>query len=210
MFVPKYYRNDNIDEVKEFISENGFGILISQNYSKLWGTHIPLVLEKDENGKDVLRGHISKGNPQWKYFKDNTNVLVIFPGPHTYISSSWYDHINVPTWNYIAVHVYGAIRIIEGEKLINSLKNLMEKYEKYSDKPVKIEDMPEKFLHDHINGIVAFEVEIEEIQPAYKLSQNRDDFNHSNIINELRKRKDQNSHKIADEMEKHSKKLPDK
>ncbi len=210
MFVPKYYRNDNIEEVKEFISENGFGILITQNDSKLWGTHIPLVLEKAENGKDVLMGHISKGNPQWKYFKDNTKVLVIFPGPHTYISSSWYDHINVPTWNYIAVQVYGAIRIIEGEKLINSLKNLMDKYEKNSVNPVKIEDMPEEFLQDHIKGIAAFEVEIEEIQSAYKLSQNRDDFNHSNIINELRKRDDYDSLKIADEMEKHRNKLPDK
>ncbi|MCU0354015.1 MAG: FMN-binding negative transcriptional regulator, partial [Cytophagales bacterium] len=97
MYIPKYHRNDNIDEVKSFIEQNSFGILVSQADSKLWATHIPLELDRNENNKDVLYGHISRGNPQWRYFSDNSQVLAIFPGPHTYISSSWYDHENVPT-----------------------------------------------------------------------------------------------------------------
>src|SRR5436190_23118671 len=118
MYVPGYSRNQNIDEVKEFIKENSFGILVSSGSSKLHATHIPLELSTNGNGKDILTGHISKANPQWKNFNGSDRVLVIFNGPHAYVSSSWYDHENVPTWNYIAVHVYGIIKIIEGEKLL--------------------------------------------------------------------------------------------
>ena len=88
-------------------------------------THIPLELSKNKLGKDILQGHVSKANPQWHHFKNNTEVLAIFTGPHGYISSSWYDFEEVPTWNYIAVHVYGTIKIIEGEELYNSLKQLV-------------------------------------------------------------------------------------
>src|SRR5258705_824077 len=112
MYVPGYSRNDNIEEVKSFIKENSFAILVSNGSNKLHATHIPLELSTNENGKDILTGHISKANRQWKNFADNDRVLVIFNGPHAYVSSSWYDHENVPTWNYIAVHIYGTIKII--------------------------------------------------------------------------------------------------
>lgn len=202
MYIPKFYKNENIDEVKSFIRDNGFGILVSQAESKLWATHIPLELDKNENGKDVLYGHISKGNPQWKNFYEKENVLAIFQGPHAYISSSWYDHENVPTWNYIAVHIYGKIRVIEGEKLFHVLKKLTDKYESHSENPVSIEKMSEKYLQREIKGIVGFEIEIENIHSAYKLSQNRDKVNHTNIIKELEKKGDHNSLAVAEEMKK--------
>lgn len=205
MYVPPSFRNTNIEQVREFICKNSFGILISQINSKPWATHIPLELDKNEQGKDILSGHISKGNPQWKNFADNTQILAIFSGSHSYISSSWYDHENVPTWNYIAVHIYGRIKIIEGEKLFNALKKLVDKYEKTSENPVSLEHMSEKFLNKEIKGIVGFEIEIEEIQAAYKLSQNRDHKNHENITKELQKRGDFNAREIAKEMKRHKK-----
>jgi transcriptional regulator len=201
MYIPPYYKNSNIDEVHEFINENGFGILVSQTSSKLWATHIPLVLEK-ENDQWVLFGHVSRGNPQWRNFADMSEVMAIFQGPHTYISSSWYDHENVPTWNYIAVHVYGTIKIVEGEAVKKLLKNLVDKYEKYSKRPVSVEGMSEKFLAKEINGIVCFKIEISSVEAAYKLSQNRDKKNHDNIIAELNARGDYNSLEIAKEMDK--------
>lgn len=205
MYVPGYSRNLNIDEVKDFIKENSFGILVSNGSSRLQATHIPLELSTNEHGKDILTGHISKANRQWKNFSNNNRVLVIFNGPHTYISSSWYDHENVPTWNYIAVHVYGNIKIIEGEKLLHALKNLVDRYESKSVNPVSVEKMSEKFLLREIKGVVGFEIEIEEIHSAYKLSQNRDEKNHTNIVNELQKRGDTHSRAIAEEMKKHKK-----
>jgi transcriptional regulator len=206
MYVPPHFKNDHIDQVRDFIGKNSFGILVSQTDAGLWATHIPLELDMNEQGKDILAGHISKGNPQWKNFTDNARVLAIFSGSHSYISSSWYDHENVPTWNYIAVHVYGTIKIIAGEKLLSVLKKLVDKYEKSSAHPVSIEHMSEKFLQKEINGIVGFEIEIDEIQSAYKLSQNRDSKNHENIVKELEKKGDPGSLAIAELMMTHKRK----
>lgn len=205
MYIPACFKNDDLNEVRDFLNKNSFGILVSQLDSKFLATHIPLELDKDENGKDILVGHISKANPQWKNFTNDSQILAIFSGAHSYISSSWYDHENVPTWNYIAVHIYGKIKIIEGEKLINALKKLVDKYEVNSDKPVAVEKMSEKFISKEIKGIVGFEIEINEIQSAYKLSQNRDAHNHKNIIAELDKKGDCNSQIISEEMKKYKK-----
>ena len=199
MFVPSHFKNTNVDEVKDFLRQHSFGILVSHTGEKLWGTHIPLELTKD--GKS-LHGHISKGNPQWKNFKNDKEVMAIFSGPHTYISSSWYDHENVPTWNYIAVHVYGKVRLIEGEELYRSLKNLLDKYEIDSTHPVSMESMTPEYVRKSLQGLVGFEIMITNIEAAYKLSQNRDQKNHENIIHELERRKDHESHLIAGEMKK--------
>jgi len=203
MYIPHRYKNDNLEEVRGFIQHNSFGLLISQAATGLTATHIPLELDKNEAGKDVLAGHISRGNPQWKNFADQSRVLAVFSGPHAYISSSWYDHENVPTWNYIAVHVYGTITIIEGERLVDMLSKLVRKYEAGSERPVAVETMDPVFLHNQVKGIVGFEIEIEEIQAAYKLSQNRDEVNHSNIVRELEKQTDPQALAIAAEMKKH-------
>lgn len=205
MYIPNFYKNENTNEIRHFIAANSFGILVSQTDTKLWATHIPLMLDKNQAGKDVLHGHISKGNPQWKNFAHNTQVLAIFSGAHSYISSSWYNHENVPTWNYIAVHIYGTIKIIEGEYLLQTLKKLVDKYETASEHPVSVDAMSPKFLNKELRGIVGFEIEIDSIEAAYKLSQNRDELNHAHIIAQLQQKGDIQSLNIAHEMMKHKK-----
>ncbi|MDD2675221.1 MAG: FMN-binding negative transcriptional regulator [Flavobacterium sp.] len=199
MYTPEIYKNENQEEIKKFLQENSFGILINQTNGKLCATHIPLELETNEEGNEILHGHISKENPQWNGFIDNDQVLAVFTGPHSYISSSWYDHENVPTWNYIAVHVYGKIKIIEGEAVIESLKKLVDKYEQNSKDPVRVADLSKKTMMQ-TRGIVAFEIEITEIQATRKLSQNRDEKNHQNIISELEKTEDFQAIAVANEM----------
>ncbi|UOK43858.1 MULTISPECIES: FMN-binding negative transcriptional regulator [Flavobacterium] len=199
MYIPELYKNENAAEIKSFLKSNSFGVLVNQTEGRLWGTHIPLELETNQQGKEVLFGHISKENPQWKAFENNNDVLAIFSGPHSYISSSWYDHENVPTWNYIAVHVYGKTRIIEGNEMLYALKKLVDKYEANSKNPVRIENLSAESMKQ-TEGFVAFEIEITEIQAVKKLSQNRDDKNHALIISELEKSTDQNAVTIACEM----------
>ncbi len=160
--------------------------MINQNSGNINATHIPLEFEIYENGKQYLVGHISKENPQWQSFENDDNILAIFSGVHSYISPSWYDHENVPTWNYIAVHVYGKIKIIEGQKVIESLKKLVDKYESQVENPTKIEDYSKKTMMQ-ARGIVGFEIEITKIDAVNKMSQNRDDKNYNNIISELEK-----------------------
>jgi transcriptional regulator len=201
MYIPDLYKNENQEAITAFLKENSFGILINQTNGKLWATHIPLELSINSEGETILEGHISKENPQWQGFAENDQILAVFSGPHSYISPSWYDHENVPTWNYIAVHVYGKIKIIEGDAVIESLKRLVDKYEQNSENPVRIEDLSEKTMMQS-RGIVAFEIEIEEIQAQQKMSQNRDDKNYQNIISELEKTNKNQSIAVANEMKK--------
>ena len=197
MYTPKYFRNEDQHAIKDFIRQNGFGILISATNGNLLATHIPLELSAEGT---KLSGHISKGNPQGKDLPAAGEVLVVFSGPHTYISSSWYDHDNVPTWNYIAVHVYGTIRLIEGEELFHSLAQLIDKYEKNSADPVTVEKLTPAYMQQAMKGVTGFEINITRIEATQKLSQNRDRKNYTNIIHELDKRGDNDSTAIADAM----------
>ena len=201
MYIPDIYKNENPEEIKKFIHENGFAILVNQTNDKLWATHIPLLLEKNKDGKEILVGHISKENPQGESFKTDTSILAIFSGPHSYISSSWYDHENVPTWNYTAVHVYGNVKILNLEESIISLKNLVDKYEANSENPVRIEDLSKKTM-SQAKGIIAFEIEINSFEAVKKMSQNRDSKNYNNIIMELEKTGNVNDKQVATEMKK--------
>src|SRR6188768_1938546 len=135
MYTAKLNRNEKKTEIIEFVKQNGFGILVSTVNGKPWATHLPLVINTEGT---VLSGHLARGNAQWRELNQNEEVLAIFTGPHAYVSSSWYDHENVPTWNYISVHIYGKIRITEGEKMLADLKELTNKYEKASVKPVTV------------------------------------------------------------------------
>ncbi len=200
MYIPHSYKNENIEEVKSFLEQNSFGILVNQVDGKPWATHIPLELDTDENGKDILVSHISKANPQWKAFENQKEVLCIFNGPHSYISSSWYKEEEVPTWNYIAVHVYGSIKILSEIEVLASMHKLVDKYEKGSKEPISIDNLSAKTMRQ-IKGVVGFKIEIKEIQAAYKLSQGRSE-DHPKIIDELEKNIDTGSTIIAKEMKK--------
>ena len=201
MYIPDIYKNENQEEIINFLQENSFGILINQNNGNILATHIPLEFEVTKNGKQFLEGHISKENPQWKAFENDNRVLAIFSGSNSYISSSWYDHENVPTWNYIAVHVYGKVKILNYEETVFLLKKLVDKYESNSENPIRIEDLSEKTMRQ-ARGIIAFQIEITSIEAVKKMSQNRDAKNYQNIISELEKSQDYNACQIAQEMKK--------
>jgi len=197
MYIPGLFKITDSETIREFINDNGFGILINSVKGKIWATHIPMLLAKDKDQKDILTGHLSKANFQWKEFEKSQEVLVVFPGNHSYISSSWYDHENVPTWNYLAVHVYGTIHIIEGAELKEELTKIVNKYEADLPNPVSVEKMTGSFVQREMKGIVGFKILISEIQAANKLSQNRDDKNYLRIIEGLEKKGDSDSLEMA-------------
>ena len=199
MYIPPKYRNSNLDEVRQFLEDNAFGILISKGNPYPLATHIPLELDTDEQGNDILVGHLAKANPHWKSFESQPDVLAIFNGPHSYISSSWYKDEEVPTWNYIAVHIKGKLQILTEDELLSILHKLVDKYEKDSDNPIRLDDLSAKTMRQ-VNGIVGFKIAIDEIHAAYKLSQGRET-DHPKIIEELRKRSSGMSNEVADAME---------
>ncbi len=200
MYIPQHYKNEDLSEVREFIASHPFGIVVNELDGKPWATHTPLELTSADNGKDILVGHIAKANPQWKGFQNNPRVLCIFNGPHSYVSSSWYREEEVPTWNYIAVHVYGTLQIMREEEVLAWLSSLVDHYEAAEQDPVSLHRMSEGTLRQ-VRGVVGFRIEIEEIQAAYKLSQGREG-DHPRIISELAAKKDQGSREISGIMKK--------
>lgn len=202
MYIPEQYKFDDVAELKTFIAANSFGVLVCPDDQLIRAAHIPLLLTKNKAGEDVLLGHISKANPLLNNPGSGCGVLAIFSGPHAYVSSSWYDHENVPTWNYIAVHVYGKVRITNGEEKFASLRLMMDKFESGSKQPVNIDALSQGFLTAHLKGIITFEIKIDTIEGVKKLSQNRDAKNRQAVVNQLRNSPDHLANEIAREMEK--------
>lgn len=201
MYIPDIYRNENRSEILRFIEENSFAILVNQSNGKINATHIPLFIEESNDHKLVLSGHISKLNPQCKNFAENGNVLAIFSGAHSYISSSWYDYEEVPTWNYMAVHVEGKIEILNEEQKHLHLENLVNKYEKNSEKPISTKSLSKETM-SQANGILAFNIIMTNIDAVKKLSQNKSENNKKSIISHLEKSENECAKCIANEMKK--------
>ncbi|MEI4771848.1 FMN-binding negative transcriptional regulator [Psychrobacillus sp. FJAT-51614] len=199
MYIPKVFKVTNIDEILEFMKENSFATLVTTKKGKPIASHLPLQLHK-QGEVYYITGHMAYGNPQWRTFESCEDILVIYQGPHSYISSSWYGHENVPTWNYQAVHVYGQASILGEEELKQDLIALLEKYEKHGDNPVLWDKLSPQLLENELKGIVGFKIKVEEVQAAYKLSQNRNEEDYHNIIGKLQKEENLNSHQLAEVM----------
>ncbi|MGB5947401.1 FMN-binding negative transcriptional regulator [Paenisporosarcina sp.] len=201
MYSPKYFKVTSFDEILDFVRLNAFGTLITTKKGKPIGSHLPLQIIKEKDAY-YIPGHMAYGNPQWRTFETCDDVLVIFQGPHAYISSSWYEHENVPTWNYQAVHIYGRGSILGEEELKQDLTRLLQKYEKQRENPVLWDKLSPSLLEKELKGIVGFKIKVEEIQAAYKLSQNRNETDYMNIIEQLQNEERPDSKRMGELMEK--------
>ncbi|AKG75177.1 FMN-binding negative transcriptional regulator [Salinicoccus halodurans] len=200
MFIPKHFEVTDMNEVRDFIRSNSFGTIITTDQGRPTATHLPLELNEIE-GEYYITGHFAKANPQWKTLEEQKEVLIIYQGPHAYISSTWYEDENVSTWNYQSVHVYGTPSILDEDALKEDLKRLMHKYEGHKENGAVWENTSAD-TKKQINGIVGFKIKVEEVQAAYKLSQNRNEKDYKNVIDKLYEEKDPNAHKVADAMKK--------
>ncbi|MCL5677544.1 MAG: FMN-binding negative transcriptional regulator [Firmicutes bacterium] len=153
------------------IRQNGFGILFSQVKGHPFATHLPFVVNEAGGEKGSLSGHLAKANPHWREL-DGAEVLVVFQGPHAYISPSWYaEKQAVPTWNYVAVHVYGQCRIVQDERELRTLLSEMTRF--YEPDSPLADHLDEEFYVKMANAIVGFEIRITAMEGKAKLSQNR-------------------------------------
>ena len=198
MYIPKIYKSEDQDLMKKIISENGFALLISDK-DKLAATHSMFLL--NENGGDFyLETHISKANFQAKVLKDGDEVLCDFLGAHSYISSSWYDHQNVSTWNYEAVQIRGKVKLMNDDELYEHLRKLTFKYEKPQKCPMLVENMGDEYVRKEMEGAFGIYIFPTEVFIVNKLSQNRNESDFRNIIKELEESSDGNSQRIAEKM----------
>jgi transcriptional regulator len=197
MYIPKLYREEDREKILEFLQKNNFPVFVTYDGEKPLATHLPVEVIESEDGALTVLGHMSRANPQWKSFGDG-EVLLIFQGAHTYISPRWYGHVNVPTWNYLMVHLYGKVRLLEGEALYSMLSSLVKNHEEPTS--YSLESLPQDLVQKEMNGIVGFAVDVTRVDAGYKLSQNRNDEDHDNIIRQLDGRGDENSSLVAKAM----------
>ncbi len=202
MYIPKHFKETDEKEIERFIRENSFGIIVSVQDGLPIGTHIPFMVEK-RNDELILRAHISRANEQKESLADGTEVLIIFNGPHTYISSTWYESNEVPTWNFLAVHAYGTLRLIDDEELHKSLSDLVRTHE--GDSGHTIDSYTDDHVRKLMKGVIGFEITVREIQAKYKLSQNKNDADRQGVYKGLEGREDVQSREILEEMKKERK-----
>ncbi len=203
MYDLPYHKESNDEVIAEFIKQHPFAFLTGCDSEK-WpvATQVPIFMEERE-GQKVLSGHIMKNTDHHKAFLDNRYVLAVFTGSHTYVSGTWYsDPYTASTWNYMSVHVKGKIRFLEGAALEEMLRKTSLHFEKNNPKSTTVYDnLPESFKTRVLNAIVAFEIDVLEINNVFKLSQDRDAESYQNIINKL-KEQGEDARVVADEMEK--------
>jgi transcriptional regulator len=173
MYTPHHFREDELARLHTVMREYAFAALVSQVEGALFATHLPVLLDTEHGEYGSILGHVARANPQWRTL-ESQETLIIFQGPHAYVSPSWYEtELNVPTWNYVAVHAYGRARLIEAPDELDALvRRLVHVYESGQPEPWA-PDLPEEFLQARLAAIVGFELEITRLEGKFKLGQNR-------------------------------------
>jgi transcriptional regulator len=190
MYIPRANQEDRVPVLHKLIEEQPFASLITVGSSGLFASHIPMVLEKN-GAMGQLRGHISRANTQWRDYNPTVEALGIFSGPQHYITPNWYLEKQetgkvVPTWNYVVVHVYGYLKVIEdGEWLMTHLASLTNIHEAASPVPWKIGDAPADYIAALTKGIVGLEMTIERLEGKWKVSQNRSEQDRNGVAKGL-------------------------
>ncbi|MDE1198254.1 MAG: FMN-binding negative transcriptional regulator [Pseudomonas sp.] len=178
MYTPSYFKDEDIASLHRQIDGTRLATLVTFDESGLQASHVPLLLNPNEGPNGTLYGHLAKANPQWKTLGAR-EALVIFQGPDAYISPSFYaakaEHGKVvPTWNYLAVHVYGRAQVFtDPQRLLRVVTDLTDKHEARRPAPWAVSDAPDDYIQKMLNGIVGFAIPIERLEGKRKLNQNR-------------------------------------
>ena len=184
MYIPEYFRNEDRATAIAFMRENPFAILVSNTSAGPFATHVPVVIRESEDQLNI-RGHVAKANPHWQHLQNDPTCLMIFHGPHSYISPSNYETREVvPTWNYGAVHVYGNARTYSSpDELQSMLHDLIPTFEAAYEQ--QWDSLSDAYRERMLSHIVGFEIKVTTTEAKFKLSQNRNRNEQQHIIDSL-------------------------
>jgi transcriptional regulator len=183
VYIPEFNRIEDRDTSLAFLRANPFAVLVSSLDGLPFATHVPLAV-RERSGQIVLRGHVAKANPHWKSFGQEQESLVIFQGPHAYISPALYEIAeSVPTWNYAAVHVYGRVSVVDEKQSREILEELIGEFD--SSYAAHWASLSEEYRSRMLRHIVAFEMLALRLETKFKLSQNRTRREQANIVRAL-------------------------
>jgi len=175
MYLPRSFAESRPDILQKAMRENGFATVVTAADGVPFASHVPVLVDGDPAaGALKIRGHVARANPHWKQLANGSPVLVMFHGPHAYVSPSWYaDTQSVPTWNYAVVHAHGRAALLAPADLRTLLQDLVEAHERASAQPWRFDSVPADTIDRLLGAIVGFEIVVERLEGKLKLSQNQ-------------------------------------
>ena len=196
MYVPSHFAESNQTKLHDFIEQNSFALLVSPRAGSVVGSHLPILLERETGPHGCLVGHFARANSHWQEAEGES--LAVFSGPHAYVSPTWYEAEKVvPTWNYVAVHVYGMLRIVEDrDAVIDTLLRTVALYESGMPQPWSF-DPASDFIQKLAAMVVGFRIDITRIEGKWKLNQNHPQERRAKVAARLAEYDDENSRAIA-------------
>jgi transcriptional regulator len=186
MYDLPYFKEREQQAVLDFVHQHPFAMLIGSSDGVPVATQVPILVHSQEGERLVLRGHMMRNTDHHKAFQENSEALCVFSGAHTYVSARWYSNPQTgSTWNYMSVHARGKIRFLGEPELLRILEQTTTRFENDENSPALFRHLPKAYVDSLKNAIVAFEMEVRELENVFKLSQNRDEPSYDNIIEKL-------------------------
>ena len=203
MYLPAHFNEPRIELLHQLIREQPLGTLVTLTGEGLNANHLPFEIDTEPAPFGTLRGHVARANPVWRDFSCSVEALVIFHGAQAYISPSWYPTKKttgevVPTYNYLIVHGYGAMKIThEREWLRGLVIRLTNRFEAERAAPWRVTDAPPGFIDKQLGAIVGVEIALTKLIGKWKVSQNRPATDREGVVKGLNERDDADSLAIA-------------
>jgi len=193
VYTPRSFVEQDLPTLLDFIEAQSLAAVVTASASDgLVATHIPLIIDRSAGPMGTLNGHFARANPQWRCLADGpVAALVIFTGPNAYISPEWYQTKaetgkDVPTWNYVAVHAYGVLRLQDDPQFLRDhLEKLTHQHESDRANPWRLSDAPAGYIAEQMKAIVGVSLEIDRLEGKWKMSQNRSDVDISGVVRGL-------------------------
>lgn len=202
MYTPRHFAADDLPRLWDAIERYSFAVLASQDEGELVASHLPLLLDRALGPRGTLLGHLARANPQWEGAAGQ-EVLVIFSGPHAYISPAWYAAERVvPTWNYVAVHAYGKLELMDDIETSSLLTRMVEHFETPLPQPWQLAGQPADFIEQLAQQIVGFRIPIDRLEGKWKLNQNQPAERRERVVAALESQGSADAAAVADLMRK--------
>jgi transcriptional regulator len=203
MYIPSSFAVTELAELHAAMERYSFATLVSSGSGDLMASHLPLLVDRAAGPQGTLWGHFARANSQWEEATAGSEqareVLVVFSGPHAYISPTWYQaERTVPTWNYVAVHAYGPLEVVDDEpSVLDLLQRTVNHFEARQPKPWRLEDQPAEFVAQLARQIVAFRIPIRRLEGKWKLNQNHPAERRQRVADQLATAASDNEREIA-------------
>lgn len=196
IYVPRHFENRDPEVFRWLVREYSFGTMITVSDSDLKVTHLPCLLDDSRGAHGTIRAHVARANDHWKFFDSPRETVIIFQGPHTYVSPTWYTEVfSVPTWNYAVAHAQGRPETLDEDRSHELLMDMV----RYFEGPDSTYDYEEggAYARKSLPGIVAFEMPISKLVVKLKMSQNKTEGDRLRVIERLSEAEDEQSRNVA-------------